>query len=327
MLFDLQIDNIESWIRDRGFSSVALQLPEGLKLRATELSDRIFKDTGAEVVILGYPCYGACDLFVDYRKYADALVHFGHSPIPELPSDPNVFYVEARANVDISDALKGYVENLPQTVGLLASVQYVGQLQRAKEIIEASGRKAFIGKGDDRICYPGQVLGCNCSAAIAIQDEIECYLFLGEGDFHPLAATFGVEKKVVILNPVTGEIRSVDDVRDRILRRRFAAIELARPANSFLVILCGKVGQCRREKARRIMEQLREAGKEVHLLVTDEVSPQALMSYRVDAYVNTACPRVAMDDSVRYDHPMLTIPEAEIVIGLRTWAEYVFDAI
>lgn len=42
-MFDLQIEDIESWIRGRGFTSVALQLPEGLKIRATELSDRILK--------------------------------------------------------------------------------------------------------------------------------------------------------------------------------------------------------------------------------------------------------------------------------------------
>jgi 2-(3-amino-3-carboxypropyl)histidine synthase len=52
-----------------------------------------------------------------------------------------------------------------------------------------------------------------------------------------------------------------------------------------------------------------------------------LIHYRVDAYVNTACPRIAMDDSVRYERPMLTIPEAEIVLGLRTWDDYVFDSI
>ena len=123
MLFDLQIDTIESWIRGRGFASVALQLPEGLKLRATELSDIIFKDTGAKVVILGYPCYGACDLFTDYRRYAEALVHFGHSPIPNLPQDDNVLYIEARANVEMEESLKACIGRLPQRLGLLASVK------------------------------------------------------------------------------------------------------------------------------------------------------------------------------------------------------------
>ena len=327
MLFDLQIDTIESWIRGRGFTSVALQLPEGLKLRATELSDIIFKDTGAKTVILGYPCYGACDLFTDYRKYAQGLVHFGHSPIPNLPQDDDVLYIEARANVEIDAPLKECAEHLPQRLGLLASVQYVHLLPRAKEILEGLGKTVSIGKGDSRIFYPGQVLGCNCSSAVAIQEDVDGYLFLGEGDFHPLAAAFGQKKEVAILNPVTGEFRNVDEKRDRILRKRFAAICAAEKAQSYLVIVCGKIGQCRMDAADRIENQLREAGKTVYRLVTDEGSPAALIHYRVDAYVNTACPRIAMDDSVRYEHPMLTIPEAEIVLGLRTWDDYVFDSI
>lgn len=327
MLFDLQIDTIESWIRGRGFASVALQLPEGLKLRATELSDILFKDTGAKIVILGYPCYGACDLFTDYRRYAEALVHFGHSPIPNLPQDENVLYIEARANVEIDGSLKACMDQLPQRLGLLASVQYVHLLPKAKEILEAAGKTVSIGKGDGRIFYPGQVLGCNCSSAVAIQEDVDGFLFLGEGDFHPLAAAFGLKKAVSILNPVTGEFRNVDEKRDRILRKRFAAICAAEKAQSYLVIVCGKVGQCRAEAADAIEEKLRAAGKTVYRLVTDEITPAALIHYRVDAYVNTACPRIAMDDSVRYERPMLTIPEAEIVLGLRTWDDYVFDSI
>ncbi len=327
MLFDLQIDTIESWIRDRGFTSVALQLPEGLKLRATELSDILFKDTGAKTVILGYPCYGACDLFTDYKKYAQGLVHFGHSPIPNLPQDDDVLYIEARADVEIDGPLKACAEHLPQRLGLLASVQYVHLLPRAKEILEATGKTVLIGRGDSRIFYPGQVLGCNCSSAVAVQGEVDGYLFLGEGDFHPLAAAFGQKKEVSILNPVTGEFRNVDEKRDRILRKRFAAICAAEKAQSYLVIVCGKIGQCRMDAADRIETLLRDAGRTVYRLVTDEVSPAALIHYRVDAYVNTACPRIAMDDSVRYEHPMLTIPEAEIVLGLRTWDDYVFDSI
>ena len=327
MLFDLQIDTIESWIRGRGFASVALQLPEGLKLRATELSDILFKDTGAKVVILGYPCYGACDLFTDYRRYAEALVHFGHSPIPNLPQDDNVLYIEVRANVEIDESLKACMDKLPQRLGLLASVQYVHLLPKAKEILESSGRTVCIGKGDGRIFYPGQVLGCNCSSAVAVQEDVDGFLFLGEGDFHPLAAAFGLKKEVSILNPVTGEFRNVDEKRDRILRKRFAAICAAEKAESYLVIVCGKVGQCRADAADAIEEKLRKAGKTVYRLVTDEITPAALIHYRVDAYVNTACPRIAMDDSVRYERPMLTIPEAEIVLGLRTWDDYVFDSI
>ena len=326
-MFDLRIESIESWIRDRGFASVALQLPEGLKIHATELSDKIYSDTGASVVILGYPCYGACDLFTGYRQYADARVHFGHSPIPELSSDENVFYVEARAEVELDDRILPVIESLPASVGLLASVQYVHLLPRIREIAESMNKTVKIGRGDGRIFYPGQVLGCNCSSGILIEQDVDAFLFIGEGNFHPLAASFGLKKPITIYNPISGESSTVDEVRDRILRKRFAAIQRARDAQSYVVILCGKVGQCRISEANRIEKLLRDNGKKVCRLVTDEITPDALLAYRADAFVSTACPRVAMDDEAKYPKPMLTVTEIEIVLGIRSWEDYVFDSI
>ncbi|MBQ8643831.1 MAG: diphthamide synthesis protein, partial [Candidatus Methanomethylophilaceae archaeon] len=126
---------------------------------------------------------------------------------------------------------------------------------------------------------------------------------------------------------VTGEVRDLSETRDRILRRRFAAIQRARDAESFLVIVCSKVGQYRNDEADRMVRILRENGKKAYKAVLEEVTPMSLMAYRVDAYVNTACPRIAMDDSARYDRPMLTVPEVEIALDLRAWDDYIFDQI
>lgn len=294
-MFDLQIGRVTEWVRGRGFSSVAIQLPEGLKIRAAEISDAISSDTGAEVFILGYPCYGACDLFADFRRYAQGLVHFGHSPIPGMGAGEDVLFIEARADISVPD-ISSLTDNLPQRVGLLASVQYIGLLEGVAEQVRGSGRTAVIGRGDRRICYPGQVLGCNCSAGSSVEDGVDGFLFLGEGDFHPLAAAFGLRKPVTVLDPVTGEVRGLDGIRDRILRRRFAAIESARNAKSFMVILCGKAGQSRPGTAMDILGRIRGSGRAATLLVTDEITPESLLPYRTDAFVSTACPRIAIDD-------------------------------
>ena len=165
------------------------------------------------------------------------------------------------------------------------------------------------------------------ATAAAVNDDVEGFLFIGEGDFHPLAAAFGMEKQVLVLNPVTGEVRDMAEKRDRILRRRFAAIQGARDAQSFLVIVCSKVGQDRSELADGIVRLLRSHGRTAFKVVIEEVNPTALMSYQVDAFVNTACPRIAMDDAARYPKPMLTPPELEIALGEREWSDYVFDQI
>ena len=209
----------------------------------------------------------------------------------------------------------------------MATIQYLDLIPVVKGILESMGREVFVGTGDMRIAYPGQVLGCNCSSAEAVIDDVDAFLFLGEGDFHPLAAAFGVKKTIFVLNPVTKELRDMSETRDRILRKRFAAIQSAKKAQTFMVIVCSKVGQDRSDEADRVIEMIRSHGLRAYKSVMEEITPISLMAYRVDAFVNTACPRVAMDDSAKYDRPMLTIPELEIVLDERTWDDYEFDQI
>ncbi len=325
-MFDFELETVSRWIGDGGFSSVAIQMPEGLKIWAPDISRILEERTGASVVIVGRPCYGACDLF-DYHGWADALVHFGHSPIPSQGDDPNVLYVESRSDADVDPSVIGSLSGLPARVGLLATVQYLGLIPKVAGMLESSGRTVMVGQGDRRIAHPGQVLGCNCSAAEAVDGEVDGYLYIGEGDFHPLAAAFGMDKPVLVLNPVTGEVTDMAERRDRILRRRFAVIQSARDAQRFMVLVCSKVGQNRTAEADRVEAMLRSHGKEVSRLVIEEVDPTSLMAYGVDAFVNTACPRIAMDDSARYRKPMLTPPELEIVLGERGWEDYLFDQI
>jgi len=316
-MFDLRLNEVIDWIRSNDFSHVAVQLPEGLRSKAMEIADLI-SSFNVSVTIIGDPCYGACDIRMDN---AEALIHFGHSSIPSQ-NTKNVLYIEARADIEIIIP-EDLDKELFGTVGLLATIQYVHLIPKMKEFLESKGMIVTVTKGDDRVAYPGQILGCNHSSA----GPADSYLFIGEGDFHPLAAAFGVKKKMMILNPISGEIRNVDDVRDRILRKRFASIQSAKDAQRFLVIVCSKTGQRRDSVAKDSVRKITEAGKKAYVVVMDEISPDRLLSYDVDAYVNTACPRIAMDDSVRYRKPMLTPPELDIVLGSKEWSDYSFDAI
>lgn len=326
-MFDLELDRVVKWIGDGGFSSVAVQLPEGLKIRAPEISDHIESRTGASVLIIGRPCYGACDLF-DYKGWADAIVHYGHSAIPSMGDDPNVLYIEARSDVEFDeDRIKAVLEPLPGRVGILATIQYIDLIPGIRRILESMGRTTVVGTGDRRIMYPGQVLGCNCTAAESVSDEADCFIYIGEGNFHPLAAAFGAGKPVYVLNPMTCELRDMSDARDRMIRRRFGIIQTASHAERFLVIICSKVGQCRRDTAKEAEDMIRATGRVCVTAVMEEVTPDSLASYYVDAYVCTACPRIATDDSARYGKPMLTVPELEVALGLKEWTGYPFDQI
>ena len=86
----------------------------------------------------------------------------------------------------VTEALEKNIDSLPDRVGLLATIQYIGCLEQAKAVIESHGKKAVIAEGDRRTCYPGQVLGCDCSSAEIASADVDMFLFVGEGDFRDI---------------------------------------------------------------------------------------------------------------------------------------------
>jgi 2-(3-amino-3-carboxypropyl)histidine synthase len=324
---DLNLPEVAAKVRAMGAKRVALQMPEGLKVRALEAAVFLSEETGAEVFILGDPCYGACDVDTSCLRLADVLVHFGHAPMPSLQCPPNVIFQEARMLLDISSGLADAVPLLRGRVGLAAAVQHLDCLEQARSFLVANGFEVRVGRGDARIRWPGQVLGCNVSGPKEVSAEVDCYLFVGTGAFHPLAISIGTRKRVIRLDPFTQEVEALDELRDRVLRQRFGAIAAAKDARTFLVLVSSKVGQERMPLARELVRTLRSHGRRAWIAVMDEIGPEALLPYQVEAYVSTACPRLAIDDQARYRRPLLTPVEMEIALGERDWSEYEMDTI
>jgi 2-(3-amino-3-carboxypropyl)histidine synthase len=57
----------------------------------------------------------------------------------------------------------------------------------------------------------------------------------------------------------------------------------------------------------------------------DLITPDKLTNFGLDAYVNTACPRVTTDDGPQFDAPMLTPGEYDIAVGNKPMDELEFD--
>lgn len=78
--------------------------------------------------------------------------------------------------------------------------------------------------------------------------------------------------------------------------------------------------------ALKIKRKLEKHGKKAYLISLKEVTPEHLLSFRkLDALINTACPRIAIDDAARYKQPFLTPPEVDILLGERKWEDYQID--
>jgi 2-(3-amino-3-carboxypropyl)histidine synthase len=180
---------------------------------------------------------------------------------------------------------------------------------------------------DARVKHPGQVLGCNVTSASSITKEVDQFLFIGSGDFHPLAVALETGKDVLVLDPLMREVRDIKELKDRVLRQRYAAIAIAQEVKGFGILISTKPGQRRRALAMRLRALIEEKGKRAWVIALDNITPDQLLAFQVDAFVSTACPRIAVDDALRYKKPILTPVELEVALGARSWEDYSFDSI
>ena len=362
---DFQLEELVERIRNNDNRLVALQVPEGLKIQALEMIDAIEGESGARVILAADPCYGACDLVHDKMKMmgVELVAHMGHSQMnidsgmpthfipvtydgdPELAGcmpilerhreiaqskmDSNT----SGSEVSEEEAKEMFLDAVGRSstlegikLGLVGSIQHLHLLEDYKNRLEMAGFEVVIPVGGERLTFPGQVLGCNYSGD---EPTIGHYLFLGSGDFHPIGLVLHTGKPLAMLDPYTGDSSEMAFERiERILRQRFGLIMAVGEAGSFGILIGEKPGQMRRSLAIRMKKLLEKHGKRGYLLALDHVSPDLIDFYPVDAFVNTACPRIAIDDSTRYAKPLITPYELEVALGEKKWESgYQFDEI
>ena len=99
-------------------------------------------------------------------------------------------------------------------------------------------------------------------------------------------------------------------------------------AKKWGIIVSSKEGQYRLELAKEIKKLLKDSGMEGYVIMVDNVNPDVLLPYfDLDAFIVTACPRIAIDDSQMYKKPLITPQELEIVLNKREWENYQLDEI
>lgn len=312
-----EIDRIRDKIDEHNADRVGLQFPQGLKRRSTGVAEDLKQRTeDVTFLISGQPCYGACDIDTDLFRFTDLLVHFGHSPMQE---SPKIVYVPVFSNVDVEPIMRKSLDELDSTepVCLVTTAQHMNKFDEMKEILSQNEYNVQTRRGSERLTNEGQVLGCNYASADVEADQV---LYVGGGEFHPMGLAMShPEKNVVIADPVNNNVKIADP--EKFVKQRYAVIHNAMDAESFGVIYCTKIGQGRIEKAEDIVR----SNENAFLITLDEVTPERLQQFDVDAYVNTGCPRITTDDAGRFSDPMLTPEEYEIVMGEKDMDQLSFD--
>jgi 2-(3-amino-3-carboxypropyl)histidine synthase len=320
----VDIDYAVTRLRESRARKVLVQAPLGLKGVARKVCEKL-EGEGFEVLISSSSCWGGCD--VAYGEAAetgaDAILHLGHTPFLRRDRIPTIYlecgYADDQPLRALAEKIAGAVGGFSK-VGLGASVQWVNHLQTVMEILGGMGVDVVLAEPDMYAVHRAQVLGCDVSALKKIENRVEAYLVIGSV-FHGLGIALLSEKPAYAADPHNQSVKELKTLRDRILRQRYASIEAFRKARDIGVVVSLKPGQKRMGLAMRLNNLLRKHGKNSFIVTGDEITPAVLEENRFDAYVNTACPRLCIEDQARFSKPMLLPAESLVALGLLDWAE------
>lgn len=324
--YNLEIPKTIWRIKRDGFKRVALQMPEGLTMFSTTISDIIEKFTGAETVIMADVTYGACcvDDFSARALGCDLMVHYGHSCL--IPVDQTtqikMLYVFVDIKLDSLHFIETVKANLDsdQKLSLVSTIQFVATLQATAKELREAGFTVEIPQV--KPLSPGEILGCTSPR----MGDSENLIYLGDGRFHLESA--------MIANPHLNAYRYdpyskffTREYYDHELmkKNRKEAIDKASESDTWGLIL-GTLG---RQGSPPVMDHIKlkaqERGKKVITVLLSEIFPHklALMS-DVGAWVQVACPRLSIDWGLSFSAPILSPYEAAVALEQTSWKQDVY---
>ena len=182
-----------------------------------------------------------------------------------------IMFVESKSKEDITDVINKSLKKIKGKVGLVSSVQFLNQLPKAQKLVKGS-------------VIVGQVLGCNVSNPLIYKEKVDMFLFIGSAYFYPIYLAYKTKKKVLIANPMTGEITEVkkEDVEkyEKKIKGKQAKFLMSKKIG---VIVSTKPGQEKLQLALKL-------GYPV--FVCNEVDENELENFQMDYWINTACNRI-----------------------------------
>ncbi len=197
---------------------------------------------------------------------------------------------------------------LPKKIGLATTVQFLDYLDEIKQFLEKSGKLVFTDKIKQK--YPTQILGCDVGAAEKIKGNVDAFLYIGTGIFHPLGIALSIDKDVFCYDPIIAVMSKIDKEQvEKYNKKRKAAYMKFLEATEIGIIVSLKPGQNNFKKAVELKEQLKD--KNCYIFVCDTLDFNQIENFPfVQCWVNTACNRI-LDDYEKFPKPLVDLTDIE----------------
>jgi len=214
------------------------------------------------------------------------------------------FFVEARykGKIELSDAIVGL---LPKKIALFTTVQFLSSIAGIKKQLEKKGKKVLLLK-TEHTKYSGQLLGCNIKK---FDDDIDAFLYIGDGLFHPQALMLKNNKPVFVYNPFSKKHARLEEKDVELMKKKNEGAKLKfMNSKEIGVLVSTKPGQQQIKKAYDLEKKYPD--KNFYFLLFDTIDFAELENFPfIECFVNTACPRIAFDEAEKIRKPIINIED------------------
>ncbi|PKM91917.1 MAG: hypothetical protein CVU81_03300 [Euryarchaeota archaeon HGW-Euryarchaeota-1] len=180
-------------------------------------------------------------------------------------------FVPAKSDIEFSKLSEESLKKLKKhkKIGLITTIQHLHDLDKIKTFFEKQGIQILIG---------GQVLGCNVENAKKIENEVDVFVYVGSGAFHPLAVAYNTNKPVFVVDYVLNNVLQVsEEARAHYLQKKIIRQEIAKQSNTFGILVSTKPGQENFAAALELKNRLEKQGKMAYLFLGDSISKGILL--------------------------------------------------
>ena len=197
---------------------------------------------------------------------------------------------------------------LPKRIGLATTIQFLDFIDEIKQYLESNGKNIFVDKVRQK--YEGQLLGCDFGAADKVKDNVDAFLYIGTGVFHPLGIALNIDKEVFCYDPISAVLSKIDRTEvERYNKKRKAAYMKFLEATEIGILVSLKPGQNNFKKAIELKKQLID--KNCYIFTFDTLDFNQIENFPfIQCWVNTACNRI-LDDYEKFPKPLVDISDIE----------------
>lgn len=200
------------------------------------------------------------------------------------------------------------LEQLPETVCLYTTIQFashvpdlVAQLEKAhKKVVLVESTNYYY---DGKKTRPGQLLGCNQETV----KGIDAFLYVGDGLFHPKILMVKNDQPLFGYDPIGNVFKQLGrEEMERLKKKRQGALSVFQMSQHVGVLVSAKPGQNLLERALKLTRTYPD--KQFYFVVFNDINFGELENFPfVQCWVNTACYRLALDDTNKINKPVVNL--------------------